>query len=294
MFLTFNSDVILPSLVDGGPMIVWRSRRSRRRQATRPLAAAGVGLIAAVLVAAAPAHAEPAHTQVPGQLPTYGQVAAQDQLPAQAPAPDSAEVIETEYGPLGPADRDLVVRVRYAGLWEVPAGTMAAEKGSTEEIREIGAFIAEEHTQLDEEAINIAAELQVALPTEPFADHQTFLNRMDASEGEEFDREFIQRLREAHGEIYPAIAFVRAATQNDMIRDFADTAEEFVGRHMDYLEDSGLVDWVQIPPAPEPHGTRSRFLSAYPAGVSPVLIWLLLGVAAVAGAITVVRTLRPR
>jgi predicted outer membrane protein len=294
MFLTFNSDVILPSLVDGGPMIVWRSRRSRRRQATRPIAAAGVGLIAAVLFAAAPAHAEPAHTQAQGQLPTYGQVAAQDQLPAQAPAPDSAEVIETEYGPLGPADRDLVVRVRYAGLWEVPAGTMAAEKGSTEEIREIGAFIAEEHTRLDEEAINIAAELQVALPTAPYADHQTFLNRMDASEGEEFDREFIQRLREAHGEIYPAIAFVRAATENDMIRDFAKTAEEFVGRHMDYLEESGLVDWVQIPPAPEPHGTRSRFLSAYPAGVNPVLIWMLLGVAAVAGAITVVRTLRPR
>jgi hypothetical protein len=63
---------------------------------------------------------------------------------------------------------------------------------------------------------------------------------------------------------------------------------------MEYLESTGLVDWVHIPPAPNPAGAPSRFLTTEPGGVNPVLIWVLLGAAAIAGAITVVRTVRPR
>ncbi len=242
--------------------------------AHRRLAAAGLGLLLVALLAT------PAHAQAPE--------------PADPLAQGAEGYVETPYGPLGPSDRDLLVRVRYAGLWEIPAGQMAAEKGSTEQIREVGAFIAEEHIVLDEEVVAVAAELDVAVPNEPHPDHQVFLNRMAEREGEEFDAEFVQRLREAHGEVYALIAFVRAGTQNDLIRDFTKTAEEFVGRHMDYLESTGLVDWFHIPPPPEPHGTKSRFLSMSPAGVHPLLIWLILGVAATAGAITVVRTVRPR
>lgn len=249
-------------------MMSWRPGTPARRL----LVAAGLGLLVAALLAA-PAHA---------------------QAPAPALAQDDDGYVETPYGPLGPGDRDLLVRVRYAGLWEIPAGQMAAEKGSTEQIREVGTFIAEEHAELDQEVLAVAAELDVALPTEPHPDNQVFLNRMAEREGEEFDAEFVQRLREAHGEVYALIAFVRAGTQNDLIRDFTKTAEEFVGRHMDYLESTGLVNWLHIPPPPEPHGTKSRFLAMSPAGVHPLLIWLILGVAAVAGAITVVRTVRPR
>lgn len=240
-------------------------RWARWQRAGALLAATGLGLAAAVLPASGLAHAQ-----------------------------DGEGFVDTEYGPLGPADRDLIVKVRLAGLWEIPAGRMAQERGSTPQIREIGQFIADEHVELDEATIEVAATLGVPLPDEPHADHQTFLDRMEARTGQEFDLEFIQLLREAHGEIYPQIAYVRSGTQNDLVRDFADTGEEFVGRHMQYLEDSGLVDWVHIPPPPEPHGTRSRYLSAAPAGVDPLFIWILLGVAAAAGTVTVIRTVRPR
>lgn len=256
-----------------------------RQRAARLLAVTGLTVIATTVLAITNVLAASA---APATGPS------QRTLPAQLPAQDDIGFVETPYGPLGPADRDLLVRVRYAGLWEVPAGQMAAEKGSTEQIREIGTFIAQEHIELDEMTLDAAAELGVALPTEVHPDNQVFLDRMEAREGEDFDFEFIQRLREAHGEIYPLIAYVRSGTQNDFMRDFAKTGEEFVNRHMDYLESSGLVDWFHIPPPPEPHGTKSRFLSVYPAGVNPALIWLLLGVAAVGGGVTVVRTVRPR
>ncbi|MGH3682923.1 MAG: DUF4142 domain-containing protein [Natronosporangium sp.] len=232
------------------------------------LLAAGCGVLLALTPAGSPAHAQ------------YGSGGGQD-------------VVETEFGPLGSGDRDLLVRVRYAGLWEMPAGTMAAERGADERVREIGGFIADEHAELDERVVEVAAELGVPLPDDPLAQHQAFLDRMDARSGQEFDLEFVQLLREAHGEVYPLIAYARAGTQNELVREFAVTAEEFIGRHMDYLESTGLVDWFHIPPPPGPAGKPSRFLGTEPAGVHPVLIWLLLGAAAVAGGVTVVRVIRP-
>lgn len=246
---------------------------ARRPTAVRVLVAASASLLTtALLPVAAPAH-------------------------AHAPAPPSRQdggYVDTEYGPLGSGDKDLLVRVMYAGLWEIPASQMAVEKGADERVREIGGFIAEEHTALNEEAQRVAAELQVALPTEPHPDNQLFLDRMAAREGAEFDAEYVQRLREAHGEVYSLIAYARAGTQNDLIREFATTSEEFVARHMEYLESTGLVQWFRIPPPPEPAGSKSRFLSISPAGVNPIFIWIILGIAATAGTITVVRTIRPR
>src|SRR5690606_39644582 len=95
----------------GGQMMSWRPGTPARRL----LVAAGLGLLVTALLAA------PAH--------------------AQAPAPALAQddgYVETPYGPLGPGDRDLLVRVRDAGLWGSPAGQMAAGKGPTEPIRELG------------------------------------------------------------------------------------------------------------------------------------------------------------
>jgi predicted outer membrane protein len=273
-------------------MIVCRPRGYGRRRVIRRLSAAGLGL----LVAMFPATASPAHAHEPAP-------AADTQAGSYAPKPAFAlppafaqdgEVVQTEWGPLTDADRELIIRVRYAGLWEIPAGQLAVDKGADARVREIGAFIRDEHIDLDAATVEVAAQLGVEIPDEPFADNQLFLDRMTAAEGEQFDLEFVQSLREAHGVIYPLIAYVRSGTQNSVVREFANAGEEFVGRHMEYLESTGLVNWVHIPPPPGPAGAPTRFLSIEPAGVNPVLIWLILGAAAIAGAITVVRTVRPR
>lgn len=240
-------------------------------------------LAVGLALALAPVAASPAYAAQPG-----------DGRDGAGTGDGASDLVQTEYGPLGAGDRDLLVRVRYAGLWEMPAGQMAAERGSDPRVREIGGFISEEHAELDQRVVEVADELGVPLPDQPLAQHQAFLNRIDSKSGAEFDLEFVQLLREAHGQVYPLIAYARAGTQNDLVREFATTAEEFIARHLEYLESTGLVDWFHIPPPPGPAGTQSRFLGTEPAGIHPALIWLLLGIAAAAGAATVIRTIRPR
>jgi predicted outer membrane protein len=202
----------------------------------------------------------------------------------------------TKYGPLSPADRDLLVKVRLAGLWEMPAGDQAQRRGVSPKVREIGAKLSAEHHELDEATRRAAAQLGVELPDQPHHDQRLWLNEMDQAEGEQFDRIFVDRLRVAHGKIFPIIGYVRAGTRNELVREFAATGNLYVMRHMSYLESSGLVDWNQVPVPPDPiqpadvttiAGVNSR-------GLNPLIIWIVLGAALGAGAITAVRFVRAR
>jgi putative membrane protein len=50
----------------------------------------------------------------------------------------SAGTVNTQWGPLSASDRDLIVRVRLAGLWELPAGQQAIERAPTRRSRRRG------------------------------------------------------------------------------------------------------------------------------------------------------------
>jgi putative membrane protein len=168
------------------------------------------------------------------------------------PAPPNNLLTDRGVGAVTAADSDFVVRVRLAGLWEIPAGEMAQEKSRNPRIREIGKNIAAQHEVLDRLTREAAAKLKIKLPRAPNSDQQGWLGEMRDAEGDDFDRIYIDRLRAAHGKIFPAIATIRASTRNDTVRLLAQRANQFVMTHMTLLESSGIVDFKALPTAPPP------------------------------------------
>ncbi|MDR7274914.1 DUF4142 domain-containing protein [Catenuloplanes atrovinosus] len=174
------------------------------------------------------------------------------------PVPPGELIPDTATGEVTDADIDLVVKVRLAGLWEIPAGEMAQEKSDNPRIKEIGQDIAAQHEELDKLARAAAKKLDIKLPNKPNEDQQGWLDEMEAAEGEEFDKIYIDRLRAAHGKIFPAIATIRASTRNDTVRRLAQQANQFVATHLTLLESSDLVDFEALPTAPNPSAAPSK------------------------------------
>lgn len=169
-----------------------------------------------------------------------------------AAAPGSFGWTQTQWGPVGPADRDLLVKVRQAGLWELPTGQQAEQQAVNPQVKQVGNHIATEHAQLDEQVRKIADQLGIALPTRATDQQIAWMNEISAQTGTDYDRRFIQLLRQAHGSVLPVISEVRSGTRNELMRQFAATADEFVSRHLDYLEATGLVDYAALPQPPSP------------------------------------------
>jgi predicted outer membrane protein len=190
--------------------------------------------------------------------------------------------------------------VRLAGLWEMPAGTMAAEKGKLPRVREIGAEIARQHVRLDELVTEAANQLGVKIPDEPTAEQKGWLQEMSDSSGARFDKIFVDRLRAAHGRIFPVIGSVRSGTRNEVIRKLAIQANRFVSDHMDMLESTGLVQYVDLPPAavppPQDEGlfAKAKASTGVDSRINPTTALMVLAGALVLGAFMTMRILRWR
>ena len=205
--------------------------------------------------------------------------------------------------PLLPSDVDILIRARLAGLWEIPAGRMAEQKGTTDRVREVGKAIADQHVRLDELCVNAGNTFGIQLPTEPNTLQKEWLREMEKAKGKDFDRIYVDRLRVAHGQIYKDIAAVRASTRNSAVRQLADQASGFVDNHMLLLESTGLVDYSSLEKAPVPNvnplvtGTGpldAAKARAAQGGVNLMVIWALLLMCLLAGAVGTARFLRPR
>lgn len=199
----------------------------------------------------------------------------------------------TQYGPLSPADRDIVVRVRLAGLWEAPAGAEATRKAADPTVRQVGEHLAREHTTLDETVRSVAAQLGVALPNTPTAEQRGWLDELDRATGAQFDQIFVDRLRAAHGTVFSLLSGVRAGTRNSLVRSFAQAAVDIVMRHMTLLEGTGLVRFDALAQPQQPPAAAGQRPSATAKWLGLGLGWLALAVVLGLGFWYLLRGARP-
>ncbi|MFE2302917.1 DUF4142 domain-containing protein [Streptomyces sp. NPDC059445] len=188
-------------------------------------------------------------------------------------------IADTQWGPLTEGDRDFVVKVRAAGLWEYPLGEIALKKGSTPAMREAGKHLIVGHARLDELDRKVAIQLNITLPNQASPQQQQFVATSAALSGKDFDKTAANILRVTHGSIFSVIAKVRATTNNSLVRELANLANDTVLDHITMMEKTGTIDFDQVlaqqsapptlpkdqltPPAPQP-GAPIVVLTARP------------------------------
>ncbi|MFI2430949.1 DUF4142 domain-containing protein [Streptomyces sp. NPDC018693] len=178
---------------------------------------------------------------------TCGALVYPEMVGVETTSSDTSRIIaNTQYGPLTEADRDFVVKVRSAGLWEYPLGEIVMQRGTTPEMKEAGAHLIVGHAGLDDLCRKIAPELNITLPNVASPQQQDFVATVKGKSGKEFDSTAVNIMRVTHGQIFPAIAKIRASTQNTLVRQLADLANDTVLDHITVLENTGEVDYDQV------------------------------------------------
>lgn len=215
---------------------------------------------------------------------------------------ESGPVQQTPLGPISALDKELLVKVRLAGLWEMPMGEEAKTRAASTRVKEVGAQLASDHMFLDERVVRLASQMGVALPNEANADQQSWMAEMRSLTGAAFDDSFANRLRAAHGSIFPAIGTVRANTRNEAIRQFAQVCNQIVLKHMTLLESTNMVTDMGlskpvaagVAPAAAVRGDPVRASAQIPADGPSALVVLLMCLAGAVVTIGILRVLRPR
>ncbi|WP_406438177.1 DUF4142 domain-containing protein [Streptomyces sp. NBC_00631] len=155
-------------------------------------------------------------------------------------------IANTQWGPLTEGDRDFVVKVRAAGLWEYPVGQLGLKKGQSQAVITASKHLVDGHAALDSTVRKIAPMLNITIPNLASPQQQGFVNTLSADTGKKFDTDFANILRVTHGSIFNTIAKIRSTTENTLVRILADQANATVLDHITVMEQTGLVDFPSV------------------------------------------------
>jgi putative membrane protein len=176
------------------------------------------------------AHPNPAAPRAAARLLAVGLVAAG--LLAVAPASADAQAAKK-----GLDDPTIVAIFDAANTVDIETGQLAAERGSTKEVRDFGAMLVRDHKQVRQQGRDLAKKLGVT-PTPPAddqaaRDHKAAMARLSALKGTAFDRAFLAHEVAFHKAVIDAVnTTLLPAIQNGEVRTLVTTVAPAFQAHM--------------------------------------------------------------
>jgi putative membrane protein len=145
-------------------------------------------LTAITLAFASPAFAQ----QPPAATPSQGTMP-QAQMPAHTAAPGQAQKQK-----LGEADKNFAKEAALGGMLEVELGNVAQQNAQSDEVKQFGTRMVQDHSAANQELIRVLADKDFTAPQQLDDKHRKTLDRLSKMRGAEFDRAYMHEMVEDH------------------------------------------------------------------------------------------------
>ena len=142
--------------------------------------------------------------------------------------------------PVSAADRAFVAKVSQGGMFEVKAGEVAADQGSTQDIKDQGFTEAHDHKLVGDKLKSIAAAAGIEIAETLNAPFQKELDDLKARSGTGFDGSYLRDMKTIHAKDGAAFAMEASSGFNPKLRAFAAETHRIVLRHIGELQAIGV------------------------------------------------------
>lgn len=110
----------------------------------------------------------------------------------------SATGTQTGAAGMSSRDREFLMDAAMSGLVEVEFGRIAAQKATSDAVKQFGQMMVDHHTKANEELMSLASSKGITLPTSLDEKHRQDVTKLSAMSGADFDRAFAKRMLKDH------------------------------------------------------------------------------------------------
>jgi putative membrane protein len=96
------------------------------------------------------------------------------------------------------ADKTFVTKAAQGGMAEVELGKLASDKGSSEQVKDFGKKMVDDHGKANDELKSLAQSKNITLPTDLTAKDKALRDRLSKLSGAAFDRAYMQAMLNDH------------------------------------------------------------------------------------------------
>jgi putative membrane protein len=203
---------------------------------TRRISSTSVVLASAAILAIAPAAM--AQTNPGGMPPTSP---TQQGPPGAQPgaSPMDRALNNNGQDPNGPAtmmDKAFVRKAMEGGMAEVQLGQLAAQKGSSEDVKQFGQKMVDDHTKLNEQMKQVAEQLNVKPPTSLSSKDKATMKKLQALNGDAFDKAYIKDMVSDHKKDANEFTEEAQHASNPALQQAASQGAQVIGEHLQMIQ----------------------------------------------------------
>ena len=122
------------------------------------------------------------------------------------------------------------------GLMEVELGRIAAQKGASDEVRQFGQRMVDDHSKANEELTRVVSSKGMTPPAALDAKHQAEMQKMSALSGEKFDKEYVKMMVSDHKKDVAEFQKEASSGKDADIKAFASSTLPTLQEHLQMIQ----------------------------------------------------------
>jgi putative membrane protein len=133
-------------------------------------------------------------------------------------------------------DKEFVRSALQGGMAEVQLGQLAAEKGSSDDVKQFGQKMVADHTRLGDQMKVVAAELGVKAPDGPSKKDKELYTKLQGLSGKDFDNAYIVAMVKDHKKDADEFKSQLQSSQNPMVQQVAQQGSQVIDQHLQMID----------------------------------------------------------
>jgi putative membrane protein len=133
-------------------------------------------------------------------------------------------------------DKTFAKKALAGGMAEVQLGQLAEQKGNSEDVKQFGQRMVDDHTKLNDQMKPIAASIGVQPPMGLTPKDKALMTKLQGLSGDAFDKAYIKAMLKDHKEDNKAFEMEASSGQNQQEKDAAMQGDQVIKEHLKLVE----------------------------------------------------------
>jgi putative membrane protein len=150
-------------------------------------------------------------------------------------------------------DKMFLRKATEGGLAEVQLGKLAAEKASSQDVKDFGQKMVDDHTKLNNDMAPIADSMGVMMPKKMAKGDQAEYDKLNGMSGDDFDKEYVAYMVKDHHEDLHEFRVEAVGTSDPTLKEAVDKGAVVIRSHMIMADKLARAKGIPVPshkPAP--------------------------------------------
>ena len=134
------------------------------------------------------------------------------------------------------ADTAFVMKAAQGGMTEVQLGQLAADKGTSQDVKDFGSKMVVDHGKANDELKSIASSKGITVPDKLDAKHQAMVDKQTALSGTAFDKAYVSAMVKGHKETDALFTKEASSGQDQTVKDAASQGSKVISEHLQMIQ----------------------------------------------------------